>query len=263
MKYIFHIGERCNSYYGLNKYNILSGVNPLNGIYISFENSIKHINTQFNDFINDIVEFTISKKDNFYYINNIPYNKDKIEELIIKNKFYFFNSENYYKDKNYCINIKYTDINNFLIDDIYFWKNNYMILPNTTFQSKIDIDRFNRRKNRFLNTINNNANDTLLIYMDKLMSINTSLNTINHIKNIYNLDFNLLYIIPTYSEITSDIIKYNNITFLYITFPDINFQYKNNPNDDNSHVIYNKQFELIYNKIIEIYNPKIHYVHDI
>ena len=67
MKYIFHIGERCNSYYGLNKYNILSGVNPLNGIYISFENSIKHINTQFNDFINDPIKFNILDKKICYY----------------------------------------------------------------------------------------------------------------------------------------------------------------------------------------------------
>ena len=107
INYIFHIGERCNSYNYLNNKKLLSGVIPLNGIYISFNVAIMQIKNEFIDFIDDIIEFVISSKKEFKYVKNVPENKKELEELIIANKFNFFNSINYYKNSNYSINFKY------------------------------------------------------------------------------------------------------------------------------------------------------------
>jgi len=172
------------------------------------------IKNEFIDFIDDIIEFVISSKKEFKYVKNVPENKKELEELIIANNFNFFNSINYYKNSNYSINFKYTDIDNFHINDMYYWKNNYLALPNMSFTTQGWIDTINRRKERFMKCINNNIDNVLLIYMDKLQSIKKSQETINNVRDIYDLPYKLLYIIPTSDNIDHNETKYPNITFL-------------------------------------------------
>ncbi len=254
INYIFHIGERCNMYYSLLEHKLISGVTPLNGIYNSFDVAIDLINNKFSDFTDDIVEFCIADKTYFNYVKNIPKDKDRIEELIKKNKMFFFYKENYYSKNNYCINLKYTNILNLLINDIYNWRDSYLALPNTTFITKEGNDTFIRRKDRFINCIErNNAETILLIYMDKLQSIDVSLDTIHNVKHTYNLNYNLFYVIPTDDTIINDTIIYNNITFFYVNFPSIETQMVNNPNDDNSRN-YTSSYNKITQKIRDSYN---------
>jgi hypothetical protein len=265
INYVFHIGQRCQSLEFLRINNLLSGYNCFSGLYISFNSIIKIINNDFNDFDNYIVKFTIDKLKNevdnsIEFIRCYDYSEEKMNDLklkIIDNKFNFFFSKNFYSNKNYCINLKYTDECNFKENDLYFWKNNYCLMPNSDYSNIDELNRINRRKERFENILKTNKTDTiLLIYMDQLLLDNDIDIKINDITN-YNLPYNLFYIIPIYSETTKNInnekiIKHNNITIYTIYFESIEFQKINNPNDDNN-LSYVEQYKKIKEQLLKSY----------
>lgn len=248
MNYVFHIGRRCQTLDFLKWNNFLSGFNPFSGISNSFSVAVELIKNGFEDYENYVVKFQISKinndnDDSIEFIRCYNYSDEKlkiIKSLIKQNKFNGFFKQNYYFYRNFCINLKYTDIDNFLFEEMFFWKNNYLIYPNTDYSSEEQLDTYNRRKERFQNCLKNNKSESiLLIYMENLVLDSDYENTINNAVNIYTLPYNLFYIVPIYSKTNSKnmshekILKINNITFYVIYFESLDYQKINNPGDDN------------------------------
>lgn len=262
INYSFHIGERCQSYHFFRKYNLISAANPFSGTSISFENSIKLIESEFKNYLNNILCFNLGSNKNIK-ITNKTKKYDNIENFILKCKFLFFFKENFYLGKSYSIHLDYTNLNNFNTDDIFFW-NNYFIMPGVDYSNKNQIDNFIRRKNRFLDILHNkNSINILLIYQFKLCNYSLTKDIIKQVINVYFLPYHLLFIIPIYFDnnenelFTEKIVIHKNITFYLIKFPDLMFQSINNPGDDNvfkdNKIIYLK----IKNKINEIYNMNL------
>jgi hypothetical protein len=261
INYSFHIGERCQFLALLKNNNLISGLNPFSGTYISINNSFKLIKSKFEDFENNLLQFKISTKE--YNIINKTKNIDKLDEMIKNNKFYFFDKENFYKDKDYCINLNYTSESNFLIDDMYYW-NDYFVLPNVNYNLDTQKDTYYRRKNRFMNCLEtNNPDEILLIYMNKLIPSSIDVyNFIEHIKSTYDLSYNLFLIIPTSDKITEEIVIYNNIYFYIINFPSLEIQLNNNPGDDLSLHIYCHQYNTIKSKLFEYFDINLMNLYD-
>jgi hypothetical protein len=270
INYVFHIGNRCQSLEFLRKNNFLSGFNCFSGTCVSFNSVINIIKNDFSDFENYIVKFTINnlkkEDDHIEFIRCYDFTQEKIElikKLIKENSFYFFFHTNYYSSSNYCINLKYTDIDNFSINDLFFWKNNYLLLPNTDYSNLEQLSIYNKRKERFQNCLKMNKSETiLLIYMDTL-TLDTNINKkYDDINEIYTLPYNLFYIIPIYSEKTKDInnekiFKIKNITFYSIYFENLDYQKNNNPNDDNSLFLYKEQYNKINEILLQLYEFNI------
>jgi hypothetical protein len=268
INYSFHIGQRCQSLAFLQSNNFLTGYNLFAGSYISFKSTINIIKNNFKDFENHIVKFNISElkneDDNIKFVRCHDYSHEKILEyktLLKSNDFNFFFKKNYYYNANYCINLKYTDIENFIINDLFYWKNNYLVLPNSDYSSDEQIDTFNRIKERFKNCLeNNNPEKILLIFMDTLIIDSDIEKKINDVIDTYTLQYNLFYIIPIYNENENEknmnnekITKINNITFYTIYFPSLEIQKINNPNDDNP-LSFVENYNNIKNKLSECYN---------
>lgn len=216
---------------------------------------------------NYIVKIVISKlqnenDDSIEFIRCFDYTEEKIKsmkEVIKKINYDFFFKRNYYYEYDYCINLKYTDLNNFKIDDMYFWKNNYCTMPNSNYGNEEQIATFNRRRDRLKNCLESkNSENILLIYMDQLI-LDTSINEkIEDIIKKYNLPYSLFYIIPIYSEISEDennekLTKINNITFYTVYFKSLEFQKINNPNDD-CNLFYVDQYNKIKENLSKSYN---------
>lgn len=263
INYCFHLGERCNSLFVLKENNILSGHNLFSGTYISFESANEIITNGLDTFFTNNVTFIISKlktnekKIDFFNCDDID--KNIIEKYITNNDFLFFNSENYYKDSFYSINLKYTDISNLLINDLYNYKNRYFVMPNNNFNDETFINNTIRRSKRFDDCLKSTGVG-LLIYMDKLTDINIVSNVINNVTTIYKQPQYLFYIIPIYknqeynvNNIYSNITRINNIIFFEIEFPSLSYQLIHNPNDDNI-VSYTVQYSKIIETIKNIFN---------
>lgn len=258
INYAFHIGERCQSYGFFSSNKLISCANPFSGIYVSFDMAINIINNNFIDYIDNIAYFIISKKK---LINIVNKNKDfdNIDKFIENNKFNFFHKENYYKNNDYCISLNYTDLNNFNIDDMYYW-NSYCVMPNVNYNTNQQIEIYTKRKKRFLNILHNvNEENILLIYQNKLIKYCDLLNFIDNIIKKYNLKYNLFFIIPVSNNdvnFEDDVYYHDNIIFYIIKFPDIEYQIKNNSNDDNA-LSYTTQYNKIKQKINELYNYEL------
>jgi hypothetical protein len=266
MKYVFHIGERCQHLKFLENVNLLSGFNLFSGLYISFEAVLRLLKNNCADLDKNNVTFIISRKAtdgvNFINCDNFsgPEIKD-IEQLILANKFNFFGAENCYKDYNYSINLKYTDINNFLENDLYYWGGNYCVMPNADYSNIDQIDRCIKRKNRFIDCLRTNESETLLVYINKSILDKDCLNKMNYISELYDLPYKLFYVIPVYCDndercVNEDTVSIKNITFYTVYFPDNNFQKKNNPNDDNN-LSYHEQYEKIHKALLNSYELNI------
>lgn len=263
IKYSFHIGERCQSHSFLKKNGLISTYTPFAGTYISFDNSIKFINNNFEDYLNNIACFTLMKYD-INDVNIINKNKEynNVEKLLSKCKFDFFYKENFYFGHPYSINLGYTDLNNFKIDDMYNWKS-FCVMPNMNYATDSQIEKHTRRKNRLLDVLHNKKYEhILLIYQTKLCKYINYKSVIEETIKIYNLKYNLFFIIPVYfdnynDEFEEEVITNKNITFYLIKFPSLEYQLKNYPSDDNK-VKWNKsQYNKIKYKISEIYDLNI------
>ena len=268
IKYSFHLGERCQFLHLLMENNLISGFNLFSGTYISFSSVIDIIKNDFKNFENNIVKFKISKlknenDDSIEFIRCNDYLKEKLDNIkktIINNDFNFFFSKNYYSNSNYCINLQYTDEENFKVNDTYFYKNNYYLMPNSDYSDENWLNTVNRRKNRFSECIKNNKSESiLLIYMSKLV-IDTDINNqVNEIIEKYTLPYNLFYVMTIYS-VTEEknpnnerIIKINNITIYTVYFPSIEFQKNNNPNYDN-HLSFTDSYNKIKDALVSSYD---------
>lgn len=268
INYIFHIGERCQHYQFLSNNNLLTAYNMFTGISVSFPSVVKLLKNGCNDLKNNIAKFTISNKhiEGVTFINCNNYTNEELNyygKLIIENKFNFFGSKNFYYTQPYCINIKYTDMNNLLEHDIYNWNDEVCIMPNSNYADAVFLDKVNRRIDRFIDTINNNLENTLLFYMNKsVLDINCE-DKIKYICSIYDLPYKLFYVIPVYSEdnntnplVEEGIRVINNINFCIVYFPSNNFQLINNPNDDNA-LIFTNEYNKIKSMLINSYDIEL------
>jgi len=256
--YCFFIGERCNINGFLTNKKILSSHSPFAGYYLSFNVSIDCIKTNFKNFNNNVITFKLDneKKIIFNTLTSLKENINEIQKIISNNKFRFFNAINYYTNNFYSVNLEYTNINNFKNHQDLYYFDKYLIFPGKNFSNKDIILTNQRRIERFQNILNEKKyNQTLLIFMCKLInSIEELNNTIENIKKIYDLKYLLLFIIPNSIEKNTTCIKYNNIYFLKINFPNLEYQLKHNPNDDNSKPKYIKKYNEIYNFIIKTFD---------
>lgn len=261
---IFHLGHRCQSLDFLRSNNLLTGFNPFSGTAQSFTSAINVMLNDFNDFDNYIVKFCIDKlnddNDGIQFIRCYDYTQEQmthIKSIIKQCEFLFFYNKNYYHNKNYCINLKYTDIDNFKINDLFFWKNNYLLLPNSDYGSEEQLSIYNRRKERFLDCLNDNNKQTLLVYMDTLQFEDNIKSKIDEIISIYKLRHKLYYIIPftslSNSKWEEQNFNINNITFYTIKFESLEFQKINNPNDDNALLLFTSQYNKIKENLKNIY----------
>lgn len=268
INYVFHIGERCNSLHYLSQNNLLSGMNCFSGSYISFASAIDIISNNFNNLKNNIVQFKIcdlTKTDDggIVFVRCYDYTDEKKEHItkLIKNiKWDFFFKENYYAKANYCVNLQYTDEENFKENDIYFFKNKFCIFPNSDYVDA-DLERLERRTNRFQKCLTDMVSSSiLLIYMDKLILDTDIDKKINEVTEIYKLPYNLFYIIPIYSHTNNldneKITKVNNITFFTIYFPSLDFQKTHHPNDDNW-IGFTTEYDKIIDNLLKSYDLKI------
>lgn len=262
INYSFHLGERNQSYYFLSQNKFISGDNPFSGTYVSFDVVIDIINNNFNDCLNNVAYLNISKK-RLTNIVNKTNDFENIDELVQSNDFEFFHKENFYKNKDYCISLNYTDMDNFKINDMYYWKR-YFVMPNVNYNTEKQMNVFAKRKKRFLDVLNNEHKDNiLLIYQNKMISCLDVDSFIENVVKIYNLPFELFYIVPVDAH-TNDgvdfddkIVTVGNIVFYIVGFPNLEYQIANNPSDDNELTSCKEQYEKIKNKINELYDMKL------
>lgn len=267
--YVFHLGERCNSFGYFKNEKLLSGLNMFNGLYISFDSILKLLNSNI-DLEKNVIKFKISdlkNENSIQFINCEMYTEDekkKITNLVQKNKFWFFAKENYYKNTDYCINIKYTDLENFEYDDSYYMKNCYCLMPNSDYSSTNFLETYKRRRDRFVECIEKNKENVVFVYMDKLTDVNFVESKMNEVINKYKLAWNLFYIIPVCNDdnkpIESYTKVYSNITFCVVQFKNLEYQLKHNPNDDNKRDLYNEEYTKIKNLFNRSYDLSIQYL---
>lgn len=264
INYIFHIGERCQHLAFLKENNLLSGYNCMSGLYISFESSLALIKNDCLDLTYNNAIFTISKKNvdgiKFIKCNNFSESEIKnIESLLIDNPMFFFNAENYYKNSDYSINLKYTDLSNLSITDMYDWENKYCVMPNADYSSDILLETVERRKDRFISCLQENTDNVLLIYINKSILDSSCNDKILYISKIYDLSYNLFYVLPVYCQdenekkLNEETIVIRNITFFIVYFPSIKIQKITNPNDDNN-LSFIDQYDKIKIAILNTYN---------
>lgn len=267
MKYVFHIGERCQHLKFLENKNLLSGFNLFSGLYISFESSLQLLKNNCVGLDKNNVKFIISKKETegIKFISCDTFSESEIkniEQLISANKFMYFGAENFYKNNNYSINLKFTDIDNFLKNDLYDWSGTYCVMPNTDYSDKDQIDKYIRRRNRFVDCLHANESETLLVYINKSISDKDCLNKMNYVSELYDLPYKLFYVIPVYCDndgercVNEETVFIKNITFYTVYFPDNYFQKINNPTDDNN-LSYHEQYEKIHNALLNSYDFNI------
>ena len=185
--------------------------------------------------------------------------KEEIIRLVNSNSWNFFYAKNTYFYVDYCINLTYTDIENFKTNDMICYENRFFVLPNTKMDEESDsgTQRVRRRMERFKKVLDTNVpEDILLVFMDLLHESSNVEAKIEKIKNIYTLKQLLFYIIPYYSSsgenITKKTIQHNNIIFFLVPFPSLEYQKINNPGDDNCHLIPENQD--IVNALEELYD---------
>ena len=267
INYVFHIGGRCQSLAYMKENALLSGYNCFSGAYVSFPAAVNIITNNFKDVTNYIVKFKIAdigtnKKDNIVFARCHDYTgetKDRIAEYINCSKWDFFYQKNFYFNSDYCINMAYTDIDNLSNNDLILYKNNYFVLPNSDYTNNVvDIERLTRRTQRFNDCLSQkDSSSILLVFMDTL-TLDTEIDIkMKNVVEIYQLPYNLCYVIPTYSNddvsITEKIIRVNNITFSIIQFPSLSVQKRDHPGDDNW-IGYRSEFDKIKETLTQSYD---------
>lgn len=268
IKYAFHIGERCQFLAFLKLNKLVSSDTCFSGICISFNSALEILHDRFEDFENNIVKYVIAElhtgnKNTIQFIdcdNNTCNNekKEMIQKKLLQGKQDFFFKENYYKTSNYCLHLKYTDDENIGLDDNYFVNTKrYCFMPNADYSLPSFKDTIIRRKNRFLQCLDDNPQQMLLLYMDKLINISKLTDKINEVTTTYTLPQYLFYFIPFYtidnSRVVSFTKKVNNIVFCCVQFPSLEYQKNHNPNDDNCLKNYNASFETMKNFLLQSY----------
>ena len=243
INFIFSIGYRCYSPDFLNNFKLRKINSPFDYLFIDFETSLKIINNNFNDYLNDIILFNKNTQHiKLFYKKNTTEINDKFYELLQNNIGYM---ENNYNSSNLLFNQNYLDDNK-LNDNLYNWNTICSFHHHNILDCNIYISIKNRCE-RFNNIINKYNETTTLFYITKIINCE---NIVDYMNNIVELktkyDIKCFIIIIINCDNIEDSEYYNEVNkclFIIKKVENYETQYTKYQTDNNLN--YEKEFNII------------------
>lgn len=195
INFIFSIGYRCNSTDFLTNFKLRKMSSPFDYSFIDFETSLKIINTQFNDYCNDIILLNKNKQRiELFYKKHTSAIKNKFHTLLKNDVGYMAHN---YNGHNLLFNQNYFDDSIEPDKNLYNWKTiccfyHHDISDSNTYYT------IKKRCERFNNIINKYNQTTALFYITKIIhceNITDYMNNILEIKRKYGITCFIIIII--------------------------------------------------------------------
>jgi hypothetical protein len=180
INFIFSIGYRCYSPDFLSNFKLRKMSSPFDYLFIDLETSLKIINNNFDDYLNDIILYNKNTQHiELFYKKNTTEINNKFYELLQNNIGYMAHD---YSGGNLLFNQNYLDDNK-LNDNLYNWNTicnflHHNILDSNTYNS------IKKRCERFNNIINKYNETTALFYITKIINCE---NIVEYMNNIVEL----------------------------------------------------------------------------
>lgn len=252
INYIFACGFRCYSTFFLKYNNLRFMSSPFDWIIIDLESVLKIINSEFKDYLNDIVEVSRNKKIcKLHYKKNHIYIDNSYKKIFINN-FHYMKED--YSEYTCFFNHNYLETVN--ATNLYFMKNicefrHYNMTDNN------DIQKLQKRCDRFKNIINKYSDKTALFYITRIFDsselIKHFLDNIIKLKKEYKISLKLIIIIYCSDKNLNEYhtwLEDDNIFYITKKCRTLEEFCKNNMNDnfiDESEYkhYYKKEFDII------------------
>lgn len=162
INFVFTTGHRCNSSFFLDTYKLRKMNGPFDNLYVDFESALKLINTNFDDYLNDIILFNKNYKDVRLYYKKNTTEIDKRFYKLYENNLVCYMAQNY-NENNLVFNQNFLDDNDDndeeLNHNIHYWNkicsfHHHNILDETIYnQVKNRCERFQRIMKKYSETI--------------------------------------------------------------------------------------------------------------
>jgi hypothetical protein len=193
INFIFSIGYRCYSTDFLNNFKLRKMSSPFDYLFVDLETSLKIINNNFYDYLNDIILFNKNTQNiQLFYKKNTTEINNKFYELLKNNIGYMAHN---YNDVTLLFNQNY--LHNELDDNLYNWNTICSFHHHNVLDSNI-YSTLKKRCERF-NIIYNKYNQTTaLFYITKIINcenIGRYINNILELKNKNNIKCLIIIII--------------------------------------------------------------------
>lgn len=248
INFIFSIGYRCYSPDFLINFKLRKMSGPFDYLFIDFETSLKIINNNFDDYLNDIILFNKNTQHiELFYKKNTTKINDKFYELLKNNIGYMAHS---YNSVNLLFNQNYLDddkLNDKLNDNLYNWESICSFLHHNILDSNI-YTSIKKRCERFNNVINKYNESTALFYITKIInckSIVEYMKDILKLKKQNNIKCIIIIIIINCDNI-EDTEYYNEVDkCLFIIKKVENYETQYNKYQTDNNLNYEKEFNII------------------
>ena len=243
INFIFSIGYRCYSTEFLIDYNLRKMSSPFDYLFIDFETSLKIINNNFDDYLNDIIIFNKDTQHiELFYKNKTTEINNKFYELLQNNVGYMAAN---YNSRNLLFNQNYLDDNK-ISDNLYNWNTICSFLHHNILDSNIHTS-IKKRCERFNNIINNYNETTTLFHITKIINCE---NIVDYMHNIIELKtkygIKCFIIIIINCDNIEDSEYYNEVDkCLFIIKKVENYETQYTKYQTDNHLNYEKEFNII------------------
>jgi len=243
LNFIFSIGYRCYSTEFLNNFKLRKMSSPFDYLFVDFETSLKIINNNFDDYLNDIILYNKNTQHiELFYKKNTTEINNKFYELLQNNIGYMAHN---YNSNNLLFNQNYLDDNR-LNDNLYNWNTICCFLHHNVLDSNI-YTSIKKRCERFNNIINKYSETTSLFYITKIINCENIvyyMNNIVELKKKYGIKCFIIIIINC--DNIEDSEYYNEVDkclFIIKKVENYETQYTKYQTDNNLN--YEKEFNII------------------
>jgi hypothetical protein len=248
INFIFSIGYRCYSPEFLINFKLRKMSGPFDYLFIDLETSLKIINNNFDDYLNDIILFNKNAQHiELFYSKNTTQINNKFYELLEENDIGYM--AHYHNGDNLLFNQNYLDDDK-LNNNLYNWNT----ICSFHHHNILDSNIYNLIKNRCerFNYILNKYNETTaLFYITKIINC---INIVEYMNNIIQLkkqnNIQCLIIIIINCDNIEDSEYYNDIDkclFIIKQVENYETQYNKYQTDNNLYLNYEKEFDIISN----------------
>lgn len=215
INFVFAIGERCTSFNFLRKNKITTFPGPFDKLFIDIETCFELINTNFENFMTDIVSYN-HKYSKLFFKKNIEtissffdnlYEEENGDIKSLRYMKYDYCKEKILINQNFLPKI-YTS------SDIYNW-DRVCIFRHDSITKKNIRNTMNKRCERMIKVLNNH--NSLLVNMTKIISnpVNETTRLLNLI-NKYDIKHEIFIIMFTTCEVDLGLFNYNNVNIYRI-----------------------------------------------
>lgn len=180
INFIFSLGFRCYSPWFLTNFKLRKMSSPFDYLIINFETSLKIINNNFDDYLNDIILLNYDKQHiELFYKKNTTEINNKFYELLQNDIGYIIHK---YNSNNLLINQNYIDDNK-LDNNLYNWNTICLFHHHDILDTNIYTSMKNRCE-RFNNIINKYNETTSLFHITRIINCE---NIVDYMNNIIEL----------------------------------------------------------------------------